>query len=89
MVKQESTSRISEFTKEPTQLVHEYPLSSTLVVFGVGLGAGLLLSSLLAEPVRLMSHQETTSERMRRQMMDTLNGILPGGLASLMQRCTG
>jgi hypothetical protein len=85
MVKHETTSRIAEFTKEPKQLVHEYPLSSTLVVFGVGLGAGLLLSSILAEPVRLMSHHETSSERMQRQMMEALKGILP---ASLMQRCS-
>jgi hypothetical protein len=86
MVKHESTSRIGEFAKQPTELVHEYPLSSTLVVFGVGLGAGLLLSSLLAEPVRMMTHHETGSERMRRQVMDALTSVLP---ASIMQRCTG
>jgi hypothetical protein len=80
MVKHESSSRIAEFTKEPTQLVHEYPLSSTLVVFGVGLGAGLLLSSILAEPVRHMTHHETTSERMQRQMLDALRNVLPAAL---------
>jgi len=85
MVKHESSSRIAEFTKEPTQLVHEYPLSSTLVVFGVGLGAGLLLSSILAEPVRQMTHHETSSERVRRQVMDALHSVLPAAL----QRYTG
>ena len=69
--------------------MNEYPLYSTLVVFGVGLGSGLILSSLLAEPVRMMSHHETTSERMRRQMMDAINGMIPGGWSALMQRCTG
>ncbi len=80
MVKHESSSRIAEFTNQPTELVHEYPLSSTLVVFGVGLGAGLLLSSILAEPVRAMTHHETTSERMQRQMMEALRSAIPAAL---------
>lgn len=74
-------SRLAQFAAEPRHMVEEYPLSSTLVVFGVGLGAGLLLSSLLADPVNsamhYMSHQETTTERMRRQLMDAFHGVLP------------
>jgi len=77
-------NRLADYAAEPAHMVQEYPLSSALVVFGVGLGTGLLLSSLLAEPVRMAMHQETTSERMRRQLMDAFHSVMP----SVLERFT-
>jgi hypothetical protein len=77
-------NRLADYAAEPAHMVQEYPLSSALVVFGVGLGTGLLLSSLLAEPVRMAVHQETTSERMRRQLMDAFHSVMP----SVLERFT-
>jgi len=75
-------NRLADYAAEPAHMVQEYPLSSALVVFGVGLGTGFLLSSLLAEPVRMAMHQETTSERMRRQLLDAFHSVMP----SIMER---
>jgi hypothetical protein len=60
-------------------------MSSVLVVFGIGLGAGVALGSLLIGPVTsrptLGRRTELAAEQLGRQMLDAIAGVLPASLA--------
>ena len=69
----------------PEGLVSHYPLSSVLVVVGIGLGVGIVLGSILGGPVlpRPSLGQRTghAAEEIGRQMLDAIAGILPQSLS--------
>ena len=66
-------------------LVSNYPLSSVLVVFGLGLGVGVAVGSMLGGPVvsrpSLGQRTELAAEKLGRQMLDAIAGVLPESLA--------
>jgi hypothetical protein len=61
-------SAMSEAMTQPAEMVKEYPMSSMLLVFGVGLGLGVALSQVLVPAF----HEPTMSERMSRQLYDSM-----------------
>jgi hypothetical protein len=75
MVTQErkrTTDRTMEAMREaasrPTEIVREYPMSSMMLVFGVGLGLGVVLSQAILPSF----HEPTMSERMGQQLYDSM-----------------
>jgi hypothetical protein len=58
----------------PGEMIGEYPVSSVLLVFGVGLGVGFVLGQALCES---MVHTPTMSERWGRSMYDSLSHMVP------------
>ncbi len=70
---------------EPEGLVSHYPLSSVLVVFGIGLGVGVALGSILGGPVMprpsFGQRTELAAEKLGRQMLDAIAGALPESLS--------
>jgi len=75
MVTQErkrTTDRTMEAMREaasrPTEMVREYPMSSMMLVFGVGLGLGVVLSQAILPSF----HEPTMSERMGQQLYDSM-----------------
>lgn len=60
-------------------------MSSAMVVFGLGLGAGVVLGSLLSGPApsrpTLGRRTELAAEQLGRQMLDAMAGVLPASLA--------
>ena len=66
-------------------LVSHYPLSSVLVVFGVGLGVGVALGSILGGPdtprPSFGKRTELAAEKIGRQVLDSIAGVLPESLA--------
>jgi len=62
----------------PNQVVQDYPISTALVIFGVGLGVGLLASHALIDSVR---PPPTMTERLSRQFYDALSHAVPESLA--------
>lgn len=82
-----SSWHMDEALEKPAALAREYPLSSMLVVFGVGLGVGVVLGQCLADPLnRMMQPEPTMTERLGRQMLDYLSGALPESLARQLPR---
>ena len=66
-------------------LVSHYPLSAVLVVFGVGLAVGVALGSILGGPhtprPSFGQRTELAAEKLGRQMLDSIAGVLPESLA--------
>ncbi|MDX1945034.1 MAG: hypothetical protein SFU86_06475 [Pirellulaceae bacterium] len=76
-------SRLRHAAEQPAELVREYPVSSLLLVFGVGLGIGVLVGQACAGPLLSMAyHEPTTTERLSRQAYDALSSVLPASVAA-------
>ena len=63
-----ATSIAQEALSRPAEMVQEYPLSSMLVVFSIGLGVGAIIGQSLIPSY----HEPTMSERMGRQLYDSM-----------------
>jgi hypothetical protein len=68
-----------EAIERPAELVKEYPVSSMLIVFSVGLGMGLLLSQALCSP--MFEPEPTMTERWQRQLMGAADRVLPASMS--------
>src|SRR4030095_1592787 len=80
-----SSSSMTEALSQPTEMVKEYPISSMLVVFGVGLGVGVLLAQTVCDSmIRAMAPEPTMMERLGRQMYETFQAAVPESLTKRM-----
>ena len=74
---------VQDYAARPVEMVREHPIPASLVLFGLGLGLGLILTSQAPDS---MFHQETTTERLSRQFNDSMSDIrsmLQRGFASI------
>lgn len=67
-----TTDTFKDYATKPVQVVQEHPVPASLILFGVGLGVGLLLTSKACEA---LTHEETTTERLSRQFNDALTDL--------------
>jgi hypothetical protein len=69
-------------------LVSDYPLSAVLLVFGVGLGVGVALGSMLMGPATpdpsFVQRTERAAEKLGRQVLGAIAGVLPESLSKHM-----
>jgi hypothetical protein len=74
----ESTlGQMGHMATHPQEAISEYPFSSALLVFGVGLGVGLVLSSAICESAEQAWQPQSMSERWGRQMKDYVSQMVP------------
>jgi len=65
-----------------SEWVEEYPVTSVTVLFGIGVGVGLLLGHTLAQAAgRRLMHHDTLTEKLTSQIRDVLKSALPAGLS--------
>jgi hypothetical protein len=86
MVAQQQESnmqRVKEAIEQPMEMAREYPMSSMLVVFGVGLGVGVLLSQVACSA---MHHEPTFRERLSQQIYDAVNQVIPDSVRGQLNR---
>jgi len=79
-----SNSRMSlqDTLDKPMELAREYPVSSMLVVFGVGLGVGLMLSQALSAPLaHYMQPEPTMAEKLGHRVFEAIRPMLPESIA--------
>jgi hypothetical protein len=72
------------------QTVDHYPISTALVVFGVGLGAGVLIGCALADAnfggSRSRGYGGNTVEAFGHRILDNIASIMPDAVASHLKR---
>lgn len=74
-------SRNAGSGSRPKEWVEEYPFASVTVLFGIGVGVGLILGHTIAETTgRRLFHHDTLAEKLTCQIRDLLKNTLPQGL---------
>lgn len=74
--------------ERPKELLQEYPLPSMLLMFGLGLGVGVLVSQTLCSTLMETFEEPTMTEKMRRQAYDALSHVLPSSMLKQLQSYT-
>ena len=78
-------SSVNAACSQSATFVKEHPVSSLLMVFGVGLAVGALLSQSLAAPIaHAFQPSPTFAEKLGRQIYDAVAGSLPESLLNRM-----
>jgi hypothetical protein len=74
--------------ERPGEMVQEYPLASMLLMFGMGLGVGVVLSQALAHGLSEMVEEPSMTDKLRRQAYDALSSVLPPNMLKQLQSYT-
>lgn len=83
----ETPSYWEEAYTAPRELVEEYPLSSTLIAFGVGVGVGVLIGQSLTGSLAHRGETDSLSmEKLGRQVCNALRSSLPESISSYLPR---
>lgn len=75
-------NRIAQYAGDGKELFEEYPVSSVVVAFGIGLAVGLALVVLNSESE---SRHYSTAQRLGQRFLDTMSGALPD---SMVRACS-
>jgi len=78
----EATKQAEHALESTQDMVRENPLAATLTVFSVGVGLGLLATSILLPPRRKAWYDDYVSEGSRRQIADSVMRMLPESIRS-------
>jgi len=79
-----------EAMEQPAELVREYPLASMLLMFGMGLGVGVVVSSAICSGLAEMTeHDPTMSEKLKKQVYDALSNVISPSMLKQLQSYTG
>ena len=79
-----------EAMERPAELVKEYPLASMLLMFGMGLGVGVIVSQTICNSLLEMAEPEPNmTDKLRRQVYDALSHVLTPSMLRQVQNYTG
>jgi len=86
-------NRIKEGAREtferPVELMKEYPFSSLMIAFGVGLGVGVIVSQTLCSSLmEAIEPEPTMTEKLRRQVYDAVSHVLSPSMMKQFQHYT-
>lgn len=71
-----------EVVEGSRDLIGEHPFTTVVTVFGIGLFAGMALVSMLTEA----EESRSTSERIRREVMDAVSQFIPTSVSKAFHR---
>jgi hypothetical protein len=74
--------------QRPDKMVKEHPLPSMLLMFGLGLGVGVLVSQTLCGSLIEAFEEPTMTEKMRRQVYDAVSRVVPPSMLKQLQSYT-
>ena len=78
-----------EAMERPAELVKEYPLASMLLMFGMGLGVGVIVSQTICNSLLEMAEPEPNmTDKLRRQVYDALSHVLTPSMLRQVQNYT-
>ena len=71
--------------RHPEDMVKEYPLPSMLLMFGLGLGVGVLVSQTLCSTLIEAFEEPTMTEKVKRQVYDAITHVIPPSMLKQIQ----
>jgi hypothetical protein len=85
------TNRVNHHFREavshPIETVKEHPLPSMLLMFGLGLGVGVVVAQVLCSGL-MEEEPPTMSEKLRKQVFEAVSGVLPPSMMRQLQSYT-
>jgi hypothetical protein len=72
--------------ERPAEMVKDHPLPSMLLMFGVGIGVGVLVSQALCSTLMEAVEEPTMSEKMKRQVFDALSHVMSPSMYKQFQQ---
>jgi hypothetical protein len=85
------TNRLNDHFREaithPTEMVKDHPLPSMLLMFGLGMGVGVVVAQALCSSL-IEEESPTMTEKMRKQVFDAISGVLPPSMMRQLQSYT-
>jgi hypothetical protein len=76
----------SSFASSSMELVEEYPISSTLLAFGVGLGVGVLIGQTIAGALRPEPEPLSRLDSVSQQVYEAVRKAVPEAIARYLPR---
>lgn len=77
-VKDRVSEQVESIAVDSKEFVEEHAISSALVVFGIGIGAGLAIASLLTNSGQ--ARHSTMTQRLGQQMLEAMGRVLPDSI---------
>jgi hypothetical protein len=78
-----------EAMERPADLVKEYPLPSMLLMFGVGIGVGVILSQTVCSSLLEMAEAEPSmADKVRKQVYEALSHVISPATLRQVQNFT-
>jgi hypothetical protein len=77
----------SDAVTHPIETVKEHPLPSMLLMFGLGMGVGVVVAQALCSSLA-EEESPTMSEKLRKQVYDAVSGVLPPSMMRQIQSYT-
>jgi hypothetical protein len=85
------TNRVNRHFREavthPIETVKEHPLPSMLLMFGLGMGVGIIVAQTLCSSL-MEEEPPTMTEKLRKQVFDAVSGVLPPSMMRQLQSYT-
>lgn len=85
------TNRMNDHFREamahPTEMVKDHPLPSMLLMFGIGMGVGVVVAQALCSSL-VEDEPPTMTEKVRKQVFDAVSSVLPPSMMRQLQSYT-
>jgi len=72
--------------ERPVEMVKEHPLPSMLLMFGLGLGVGVVISQALCSTLMKAFEEPTMTEKMKRQVFDAMSHVMSPSMLKQFQQ---
>lgn len=78
-----------QVVERPVELVKEYPVSSMLLMFGVGMGVGVLLTQSFSSSLfEMLEPEPSTTAKVKKQLYDAVCSVIPPDVLRQLQSYT-
>jgi hypothetical protein len=84
--RQGSSQQGSSFAASSMELVEDYPISSTLLAFGVGVGVGVLVGQTIAGAFSSEPEHSSRLDSLTQQVCDTVRKSVPEAIGRYLPR---
>jgi hypothetical protein len=85
------TNRVNHHFRDaiahPTEMVKDHPLPSMLLMFGLGMGVGVVVAQALCSSLA-EEESPTMTENLRKQVFDAVSSVLPPSMMRQLQHYT-